>query len=902
MRYTMKKFVSFAILVLSLVSFSNCAKDEENLSGTINGIVTEYASSNTPIAGATVTINGKGFSKTTGSDGRFEFTGLEPGTYTIAVKANNYQANTKQVTVYAGQKANCDIQLEVEKISVDISPVNLVFDKTVDMLSFTITNQSNRDLTYNIASYVQELEVSPMIGSVKAKGQQAISVKVINRSSVKKTVNGQIIVNVGNDSYQVNVTVNGTEEQQTTGGVMGVITDYANANAPIAGATVTLASTGESKTTGSDGRYEFTELTPGVYTITVSANDYEGAKKDVNIEAAKTATCDFQLQKGATNVEVTPQNLTYASDVEQLSFTIKNGSSSTQQYTLSNIPEFVSVSSSTGMISSKGSEAITVTVQNRKQIKERKNAQLKVTVGNNAFIVNITVEPYQSETVNVDITPTTLNFDKDTEQLTFTITNKNNRTLNYEISSDLSILTVSPTKGTLKEKGQNTITVNIQDRQKVDANKVGRLTVSIEENTYVVTVNVAKYDIDVTLSPQSLSFNNDTEQQILSITNNNAQALSYTISSDLSDLLTITPNNGNISGKEKKDITVRVKDRKNISSDKSGLLTVSIGGKTLTANVYISKAQTDASVSPLSLSFDKATDQLSFTITNNNIWPNDYTISSGLNILTITPSSGTLSAKGQQTVKVKVNDRTNVTTEQNGKLSVTIGESTFTIDVKVLKFEQTPSDDGSNVTRGLQAYYNFDDGTANDSRNGYNGSFNGGTVITDTPNGQGKALFLKKGEYINMPYAPLDGKKNYSVSFWVKDFGAGYLIKSYDKYAYGPSVQITEGMNLRIYTGYSNNSYNYFTFNTNLSNYQSEKWTMITIVTSTEGTSSTGTSRFYINGKRINIGTSYTDNNSGAKSMSIGDISADPLKVDNVRLYSVMLTDEEVLNIYNYEK
>ena len=342
----MKKLLLFLTVVISIALINGCAKDEENLSGTISGIVTEYASSNTPIVGATVTLGGKGLSKTTGSDGRFEFTGVEPGTYTIAVKANNYQANTKQVTVYAGQKVSCDIQLEVEKVNIDISPLNSVFDKTVDMLSFTITNQSNRDLSYNLVTYISELQVSPMFGSIKAKGQQAFGVIVTNRSSIKKTVSGQIFVNVGSDSYQVNVTVNGTEEEVTKGNVMGTISDYANANTPIAGATVTLASTGESKTTGSDGRYEFTNLTPGTHTITVSANEYEGSQKDVIIEAGKNVTCDFQLQKGAANVEVTPQNLTFASDVEQLSFTIKNGTSNTQQYTVSNIPEFVTVSSS----------------------------------------------------------------------------------------------------------------------------------------------------------------------------------------------------------------------------------------------------------------------------------------------------------------------------------------------------------------------------------------------------------------------------------------------------------------------------------------------------------------------------------------------------------------------------
>ena len=584
----MKKLLLFLTVVISIALINGCAKDEENLSGTISGIVTEYASSNTPIVGATVTLGGKGLSKTTGSDGRFEFTGVEPGTYTIAVKANNYQANTKQVTVYAGQKVSCDIQLEVEKVNIDISPLNLVFDKTVDMLSFTITNQSNRDLSYNLVTYISELQVSPMFGSIKAKGQQAFGVIVTNRSSIKKTVSGQIFVNVGSDSYQVNVTVNGTEEEVTKGNVMGTISDYANANTPIAGATVTLASTGESKTTGSDGRYEFTNLTPGTHTITVSANEYEGSQKDVIIEAGKNVTCDFQLQKGAANVEVTPQNLTFASDVEQLSFTIKNGTSNTQQYTVSNIPEFVTVSSSTGMISSKGSEAITVTILNRKQIKEKKNAQIKVTVGNNAFVVNISVEPYQEESVSIDILPSSLNFDKTTSQLTFSITNKNNRSLDYTITSDLSILNVSPTQGTIKEKGESTITVSIPDRQKIDVDRVGKLTIDIEGNTFAVPVTVAKYEMNISVSPDNLSFDSNTDKLSFSISNGENSAVDYSISNNL-DILTISPENGTLSARGKAEISVSVKNRKNVTTDRNGSITISIGSNIYVVNVKVMK-------------------------------------------------------------------------------------------------------------------------------------------------------------------------------------------------------------------------------------------------------------------------------------------------------------------------
>lgn len=901
----MKKLLILFAGIVSLVLLASCAKDEANLSGSISGLVTEYASANTPIAGATVTLNGKGLSKTTGSDGRFEFSNLEPGTYTIAVKANNFQANTKQVTVYAGQKANCDVQLTVEKVSIDISPMNLVFDKTVDQLSFIITNQSTRDLSYNLASYMQELEVSPMLGSIKAKGQQAVNVKVTNRASVKKTVSGQVIVSVGSDSYQVNVTINGTEEEVTTGNVMGTITDYANANAPIAGATVTLSTTGQSKTTGSDGRYEFAELTPGKYTITVSANEYEGSKKDVNIEAGKNVTCDFQLQKGAADVTVTPQSLTYASDVDQLSFTIKNGSSSTQQYTVSNVPEFASVSSSTGMISSKGSEAIMVTIPNRKQIKEKKSGQLTVNVGNNAFVVSLSVEPYQEEPVNVDIVPQTLNFDINTEQLTFTMTSKNNRELNYAITSDLNILTVTPAKGTLKEKGKGTITVNVQDRQKIDVDRVGKLTIEIEGNTYVVTVNVAKYDVNVSVSPQNLSFNNDTEQLTFSITNNNAQMLDYSISSDLDDILTISPYNGNINAKEKKDIAVSVKNRKDIATDKSGKLTIVVSGKTYTANVYISKAQTDASISPQTLTFDKDTEQLSFTITNNNIWANSYSVSSNLSNLTLSPSTGSVSAKGQQAVTVKVNDRKNVTSDQSGKITVTIGGSVYSVDVSVAKYEEKRPE--ISITGGLQAYYTFDAGNADDSYGTYHGILNGGTFITDTPNGKGKALSLKRKDFVNIAYNPLEGRKSFSISMWLKDFGTGTLFNTSDGYhSYGPTISVTEQMKLYYIPRQSSGS-DCLTLSNSLSSYQAVGWTMFTVVTD----ASTQTTIVYINGKRFDSIKHKSNTNSAGTNMTIGgsyyyfgkqDNWADPMKVDNVRIYSVALSDEQVSQIYTSEK
>ena len=119
MKAYFSKILPFAAFAFILAFLSGCAKDEVVLTGSINGYVTDFTNANTPIAGASVTLSSKGLTKTTGNDGRFEFQDLEPGTYTLSVKANNYQSTTKQITVYAGQKANCDIQLEQEKISSD---------------------------------------------------------------------------------------------------------------------------------------------------------------------------------------------------------------------------------------------------------------------------------------------------------------------------------------------------------------------------------------------------------------------------------------------------------------------------------------------------------------------------------------------------------------------------------------------------------------------------------------------------------------------------------------------------------------------------------------------------------------------------------------------------------------
>lgn len=223
----MKKLVSL-IFSVSLLFFASCSEDETVMTATISGYVTDYANANTPIAGATVTINTKGITKTTGSDGRYEFTDIEPGTYTLQVFANGYQATTKQTTVYAGETSNLDFQLSPAGQDVEVSPQMLSFGPQNNILTFSIRNNENRSLQYSITNYPSYITISPSSGSVSAKGTQTVSVNV-NRDLITTNTTCQLLVNIGNDSYPVNISINSqevSEKMVVTPSVLDFGTNY----------------------------------------------------------------------------------------------------------------------------------------------------------------------------------------------------------------------------------------------------------------------------------------------------------------------------------------------------------------------------------------------------------------------------------------------------------------------------------------------------------------------------------------------------------------------------------------------------------------------------------------------------------------------------------------------------
>lgn len=109
----MKMTATYLITIaFTLISICGCNNYSYNIFGSISGTVTD-SESGLPIPAAAVTLVPGSSTQQTASDGKFEFTDLEEGLYTISVQKSGYQANRKNITVISDETIETIIQLSV---------------------------------------------------------------------------------------------------------------------------------------------------------------------------------------------------------------------------------------------------------------------------------------------------------------------------------------------------------------------------------------------------------------------------------------------------------------------------------------------------------------------------------------------------------------------------------------------------------------------------------------------------------------------------------------------------------------------------------------------------------------------------------------------------------------------
>ena len=202
------KSIKFLCMLFSILMLGACAKDEETFTGNILGKVTD-SSTGEVLQGVTVTITPTGTSRTTGSDGYFEFRDLDPKQYEIQARKSGYTTNNKSVTVVTGRDVSGDIQLtpiaQDGKLELSVSSLN--FGSQNSSLSFSIQNNGNKKFNWNISGLdkIDWLSVSPTTGTLAAGKSNAVTV-TLKRERITEYKEATLIVNADNESLPLKIT------------------------------------------------------------------------------------------------------------------------------------------------------------------------------------------------------------------------------------------------------------------------------------------------------------------------------------------------------------------------------------------------------------------------------------------------------------------------------------------------------------------------------------------------------------------------------------------------------------------------------------------------------------------------------------------------------------------------
>ena len=304
------KSFKFLCMLFSILMLGACAKDEEVFTGNIMGKVTDAVTGEV-LQGVTVTITPGGTSRTTGSDGYFEFRDLEPKQYEIQARKSGYSTNNKTVTVVTGRDVSGDIQLtpiaQDGKLALSVSSLN--FGSQNSSLSFSIQNNGNKAFSWNISGLdkIDWLSINPTTGTLAAGKSNAVTV-TLNRDRITEYKEATIIVNADSESLPLKITAEvenknskialstsvlnfGTEYSSLTFDVKN-IGNAGDVNWDITGidvdwlkVTPTAGTTAMSKSSAVIVNVDRSKLTEGKHSTTILINaDGESLRVTINVE------------------------------------------------------------------------------------------------------------------------------------------------------------------------------------------------------------------------------------------------------------------------------------------------------------------------------------------------------------------------------------------------------------------------------------------------------------------------------------------------------------------------------------------------------------------------------------------------------------------------------------------
>lgn len=695
-----------------------------------------------------------------------------------------------------------------------------------------------------------------------------------------------------------------------TGDIVGLVTEKNSGTTPLSGVQVSIVSSGLSTSTGSDGKFSFTQLEAGSYKLQFLKEGYKSDTKIVTVISGQVANADMQLtaEEKEALIVINPSSLNFGTTQTELSVNIKNNGNTKTDWSL-DLGEnaWLSASPTAGQIDANKQQSIVFSV-NRDKISETKSTVVNFSAFGNSFPITISCAPKNAKSYMV-VEPATLEFGKELKELDLTIKNTGNAPLNWNIAGITEeALSVSESSGTIEAEGSKIIKVFL-NREKVVETLTTTFVISdgIKETSVKVTAGFEEQKGEMKVDPLILDFGAEMTELPFTISNVGNAELSWVVSGITESCISVPQVEGKVSPEGSQVVKVML-DRSQMPDVLNTTLVVSDGAKEEIVTIKSEKQRVEMFIETKNLNFGKTELELPLIIQNKGNVELTWTISDiSASCISVNETTGKVEAGTNATVMVKL-DRDKMPDQLNATFKISGGNSEETIIVTAEKDQMS----GLVVSQGLYPYYKFD-GDYNDATGNIQGGF-GNAAFVEGVSSNSKAIKLNKVEKTSftVPYPIIDSEQ-FTVSFWGKDFEDGnifYMLSSYQEQMFSLSMSggklkyITIARNLAVYYDQMP------TFNhPSLSD---GKWHHIVLVFDYSKTASYRlTTKLYIDGNMVDVVTedNYEINTSlgkGTKFVLGGEINlkytklpATNLTIDNFRVYSTRrLSDSEIKQIY----
>ena len=229
----------------------------------------------------------------------------------------------------------------------------------------------------------------------------------------------------------------------------------------------------------------------------------------------------------------------------------------------------------------------------------------------------------------------------------------------------------------------------------------------------------------------------------------------------------------------------------------------------------------------------------------------------------------------------------------------------------------TPKNESLNPKNGLCAWYKFE----NDTKNSFGSAPSGQALNTSYVEGIGGSHGLKfTGDgscLFSVPKAMID-QLAFSVSFWAKDLSDGmiFYVTSSSQHKVSNALIMRDGK-----LSYMSDGYNllfkdghYYEKTPEFTHGSLTGWHLITVTASQQYSGADATTQLYIDGEFVdqvnlihqgdglNKGLKFIFGGSFDSSQPKQHFNAIPMTIDNLRVYTRVLSATEIQNLYDYEK